>query len=1404
MMKKHSNSRPLKLALTLCLIMAISLAGVVLDSTGVSAAVTGSGTSSDPYIFTSEYPFSLGDLYSEVQDKFTLSNSKKYRLVYGTYEGFNSSEDDRPEWRYGTNYTFDYQKYTSIIITGWWSVQSTHTFQVNEYFNATVNFPDSYADRSIYYNSPNGIISCSHRNSFNLYNSNSIISVPRVEGKGIDITVSNKSIVSSITKNGEFYDIVLDLSSFSEYNVTLDIEYVDFPVISVSADPLEGTIGSVKAVNMDVDDLEGSSVWAEPGHTVQLVAEPAENCSLFGWKLPDGTVEIVPKGQPLTKNIIAGSNDQNYKAIFHTNSDPYVYRNGSKYYHQSELRQAIIDAQSGTNKTIVLVANARLDYSIEIPDGVTLLLPYAKGAEDVKSSSDTFPHANYFAEGQTSKLSTATDTKDRYLQLIVDVPSGSKDTTITIANGGRLVLGGKISADQGEYSGHTFATYTYKGTTYTGGHSDIVLDNPNSKILVDNGGVLSSIGYITGTGTVEANKNGTIYKPLIINDFGGGSYTTACWLSLSEKISPFDRYSMINIQTDIVLNPGSKLIGYCDLVAESEHYQTKAPLIGPSDSIIETGADSDTVITIDYDAETGEGAKTNFSTGNIVQDTLVTIDGSVTFGYLELTLVGTNIETNSVVFPLPYNYKLHFTRGTVEVPHRYKIMPGAEIEVDPGVTMNLGNGSDTAGLYVYDGFHSLKTNGVNYPLPEELYNAGYSQRARVIMNGTLNVNKNAVYAGILESTVSGAKLNIASNAGSHSNKTLTEGNAANKGGLGWSSTSTITLNGQLYVAGDEDLIPLVNGKSYTSIVPDDNSPVKTDLLAFNQTNSDDSVTNTLYSAESIYGKWTTSSTLTIDANGGSFPEGTVTSITMGSGLKILEVLPALNTATRTGYTQIGWNYVKNDQTIAVSEKSLMPGSTDITVKAVWDPNTYNVQFITNTMEGVDFPSVSSVTGIYGETLGEKAPSDPQKLGYTFEGWYKTAEFKNADKVDFSKYTVPVPEEGAESVVLYAKWTLNRYKLTYKYGYIEDDPETTDKDESVIDLHSTEKIYGDSIEEPTLDDREGYIFAGWDKEVPATMPAKDLTFIAQWTPIEYTITYKDGNAQLSGLSPVSYTIETESFSLPSLDDKTGYTFAGWTGSNGNTAQKDVTIVKGSTGNKTYTANWTPIDYTITFEENGGSAVQDITKGYELAVQAPIAPTKTGYTFGGWYENKECTGDTYAFNTMPLNGKTLYAKWNVVTYQIEYTMDGGVLPEGAVTSYTIESDEITLPTPTREGYTFGGWKDSEGVAAEKIAAGSTGNKEFTATWDAIEYGITYDLADGSLAGTNPATYTVEDGITLINPTKEGYDFAGWTGTDLDGAVMNVTIENGSIGARSYTATWTPTEYEITYVLGDGALA
>ena len=142
----------------------------------------------------------------------------------------------------------------------------------------------------------------------------------------------------------------------------------------------------------------------------------------------------------------------------------------------------------------------------------------------------------------------------------------------------------------------------------------------------------------------------------------------------------------------------------------------------------------------------------------------------------------------------------------------------------------------------------------------------------------------------------------------------------------------------------------------------------------------------------------------------------------------------------------------------------------------------------------------------------------------------------------------------------------------------------------------------------------------------------------------------------------------------------------------------------------------------------------------------------------------------------------------------------------TSYTVESADITLTNPTRDGYTFAGWTGTDLDAATlsvTIEHGSTGARSYTATWTINVYTISYDLADGSVATPNPTSYTVESAdITLTNPTRDGYTFAGWTGTDLDAATLSVTIEHGSTGARSYTATWTPTVYTITYNLNGGS--
>ncbi len=127
-----------------------------------------------------------------------------------------------------------------------------------------------------------------------------------------------------------------------------------------------------------------------------------------------------------------------------------------------------------------------------------------------------------------------------------------------------------------------------------------------------------------------------------------------------------------------------------------------------------------------------------------------------------------------------------------------------------------------------------------------------------------------------------------------------------------------------------------------------------------------------------------------------------------------------------------------------------------------------------------------------------------------------------------------------------------------------------------------------------------------------------------------------------------------------------------------------------------------------------------------------------------------------------------------------------------TYTVETPEFTLNTPTREGYTFAGWTGTGLDAATQtvtIAQGSTGHRSYTANWEIITYNITYDYGIDGVSASNPATYTVETPtFTLTNPSEPtGCFFLGWTGTGLDAATQTVTIARGSTGDRSYTATW-----------------
>ncbi len=288
-----------------------------------------------------------------------------------------------------------------------------------------------------------------------------------------------------------------------------------------------------------------------------------------------------------------------------------------------------------------------------------------------------------------------------------------------------------------------------------------------------------------------------------------------------------------------------------------------------------------------------------------------------------------------------------------------------------------------------------------------------------------------------------------------------------------------------------------------------------------------------------------------------------------------------------------------------------------------------------------------------------------------------------------------------------------------------------------------------------------------------------------------------------IRPIQYTVESEAFLLPT-PVRTGYIFLGWTGEGITEPQKTMEIPQGSTGDRTYTANWQVIEYTIITLLEGGNAGSSQVYFYtvEQTVTLPT-PTRTGYTFLGWTGEGITTPQPNV--TIPKGStgdKTYIENWELTEYNITMDLNGGSGQEKVV--YTMTDEDFELPTPTRNGYEFVGWT-GEGITTPqtsvKIPTGSTGNKAYTANWQVIEYTITLDTNGGS--AVSPIKYTVEDSFTLPYLLRTGYEFVGWT---LDGSgmipAMPLIIYHGTTGDLRYKAEWRLAEYTITMDLNGGS--
>ena len=430
-------------------------------------------------------------------------------------------------------------------------------------------------------------------------------------------------------------------------------------------------------------------------------------------------------------------------------------------------------------------------------------------------------------------------------------------------------------------------------------------------------------------------------------------------------------------------------------------------------------------------------------------------------------------------------------------------------------------------------------------------------------------------------------------------------------------------------------------------------------------------------ALTLYPVWNTNKyTITFDTNGGS----EIAPITQDYGTEI--AAPA--NPTRKGYTFKGW-----DKEIPET----MPAD-NITVKAQWEINQYTIAFDTN-----GGSEITPITQDYGTKI--TAPDKPTRKGYTFKGWDK----------EIPK-TMP-----AENITVKAQWEINPYTITFDTnGGSEIAPITQD--------------YGTEITAPDNPTRKGYTFKDWDKEIPKTMPAENMTVKAQWEINQYTITFDTNGG--SEIVPITQDYGTE-ITAPDNPTRKGYTFKGW--------DKEIPETMPAE-NMTVKAQWEINQYTIAFDTNGGSEIAPITQDYGTEITAPDNPTRKGYTFKGW--DKEIP------KTMPAENMTVKAQWKINQYTIAFDTNGGSDIAPITQDY---GTEITAPdNPTRKGYTFKGWDKEipKTMPAENITV--------KAQWEINQYTITFDTNGGSEIAPITQDYGTE--ITAPdNPTRKGYTFKGW---------------------------------------------
>jgi uncharacterized repeat protein (TIGR02543 family) len=506
--------------------------------------------------------------------------------------------------------------------------------------------------------------------------------------------------------------------------------------------------------------------------------------------------------------------------------------------------------------------------------------------------------------------------------------------------------------------------------------------------------------------------------------------------------------------------------------------------------------------------------------------------------------------------------------------------------------------------------------------------------------------------------------------------------------------------------------------------------------------------------------------------------------------------------SRSGYTFGGWNTAADGSETPFTASTTVSAS--ITVYAQWDTYSYTVSF--NSDDGTTEANPSTKTVASPRTNVETLPIQPAKTGYGFGGWYTE---KGGSGTPFTETTTVIAD-----ITVYAKWTAHTYTVNFRMN---------DGSEAV---HGTKTVTAPATtvaELPANPSRTGYSFGGWNTApggsgtlfTTATTVSGDLTVYAQWNTYSYTVSFNsdDGTTEANPSTKTVVSPRTNVETLPAQPAKTGYGFGGWyteKGGSGTPFTASTTV----SADITVYAKWTANTYTVNFRMNDGSeavhGTKTVTAPATTVAELPAAPSRPGYSFGGWNTQANGSGTPFTTATTVNASITVYAQWTANTYTVNFRLNDGTETAYAEKTVTVPAATVTdFPAnPSRSGYSFGGWNTQANGSGTPFTTATTVSASITvyAQWTANTYTVNFRMNDGT--ETVHALKTVTAPATTItdfpaNPSRSGYSFGGWN-TQANGSGTPFTTATIVSASITVYAQWTANTYTVNFRLNDGSEA